>query len=115
MKSRHPENHSGTGGRIITPSQNRILNAAEAILQDPHVSDQDRAFIARQVVQVTLPHADPGDVPVWKRSNGFLTLSIRPGWDHDRQLPARLSLRHAAPLAALLADDRGGPHQQPPP
>ena len=28
-------------------------------------------------------HADPGDVPVWKRSNGFLTLSIRPGWDHD--------------------------------
>ncbi len=82
MKSRHPEDHSGTGGRIIKPSQNRIPNAAEAILQDPQVSDQDRAFIARQVVQVTLPHADPGDVPVWKRSNGFLTLSIRPGWDH---------------------------------
>jgi Plasmid encoded RepA protein len=82
VKSRPPMDHSDTGGRIITPAQNRILNAAEAILQDPQVSDQDRAFIARQVVQVTLPHADPGDVPVWKRSNGFLTLSIRPGWDH---------------------------------
>src|SRR5271170_5477396 len=70
-------------GRGITPLQNRIIDAAEAILQDPHVNDQDRAFIARQIVQVTLPHADPGDVPVWKRSNGHLTLSIRPGWDHD--------------------------------
>lgn len=72
------------GRKLVTPSHDRIINAAAAILQDPYVSDQDRAFIARQVVQVTLPHADPGDVPVWKRSNGFLTLSIRPGWDHDK-------------------------------
>jgi len=43
----------------------------------------NRAFIARQVVQVTLPHADPVDIPVWKRSNGYLNLSIRPGWDHE--------------------------------
>src|ERR1700730_4527168 len=70
-------------GRLIKPSHYPIIAAAEAILQDPQVSDQDRAFIARQVVQVTLPHADPGDVPVWKRSNGYLTLSIRPGWDHQ--------------------------------
>jgi hypothetical protein len=70
-------------GRPLTRTQSRILDAAEAILQDPHVSDQDRAFIARQIVQVTLPHADPGDVPVWKRSNGQLTLSIRPAWDHQ--------------------------------
>lgn len=83
MTSLLPEDDSDRHTGIITPSQNRILNAAEAILQKPQVSDQDRAFIARQVVQVTLPHADPGDVPVWKRSNGFLTLSIRPGWDHE--------------------------------
>jgi Plasmid encoded RepA protein len=44
----------------------------------------DRAFIARQVVQVTLPRADPGDFRVCQRSNGFLTLSIRPGWDHQK-------------------------------
>lgn len=70
-------------GKSLTPTQNRILDAAEAIFNEPQVSDLDRAFIARQVVQVTLPHADPGDVPVWKRSNGYLTLSIRPGWDHE--------------------------------
>jgi len=64
-------------------SQGRIIDAAEAILQDPHVSDRDRAFVAREIVQVASPHADPRDVPVWKRSNGHLTLSIRPGWDRD--------------------------------
>ena len=88
MTSRRPDDMPVSQRGIITPAQNRIIDAAEAILNDPHVSDQDRAFIARQVVQVTLPHTDPGDVPVWKRSNGFLTLSIRPGWDHEenRQL-----------------------------
>jgi len=77
---------SGTNA-VITPAQSRIIDAAEAILQDPCVTDQDRAFIARQVVQVTLPHADPGQVPVWKRTNGYLTLSIRPGWDHEHNCP----------------------------
>ncbi len=82
-------NHKGSDlivpqGRMLTRQQSRILDASEAILQDPHVSDQDRAFIARQIVQVTLPHTDPGDVPVWKRTNGHLTLSIRPGWDHQK-------------------------------
>lgn len=28
------------------------------------------AFLARQLVQITLPHSDPGDVPVWTRRNG---------------------------------------------
>lgn len=32
------------------------------------------AFLARQLVQVTLPHSDPGNVPVWARRNGDLTL-----------------------------------------
>lgn len=32
------------------------------------------AFLARQLVQITLPHSDPGDVPVWTRRNGDLTL-----------------------------------------
>jgi Plasmid encoded RepA protein len=80
----HEKPTAPRSGSLVTPTQVRILDAAEAILQDPNVSDQDRAFIARQVVRVTLPHADPGDKPVWTRSNGYLTLSIRPGWDHEQ-------------------------------
>jgi Plasmid encoded RepA protein len=37
--------------------------------------------MARQLVQATLPHKNPGDVPAWSRTNGNLTLTIRPGWD----------------------------------
>ena len=34
------------------------------------------AFLARQLIQVTLPHRDPGDIPVWTRRNGELTLIL---------------------------------------
>jgi hypothetical protein len=41
----------------------------------PETSDEvELAFLARQLVQITLPHSDPGDVPVWTRRNGDLTL-----------------------------------------
>jgi hypothetical protein len=38
----------------------------------------ERAYMARQLVQCTLPHSDPGNVPVWSRTNGDLTLAVRP-------------------------------------
>ncbi len=38
-------------------------------------------------VQATLPHSDPGPIPVWHRRNDYLglTLSIRPGFRTDPQ------------------------------
>src|SRR5690349_17189436 len=33
----------------------------------------------------TLPHSDPGKVEAWSRTNGNLTLTIRPGWDYKRR------------------------------
>lgn len=53
-----------------------FLDAVVEIRQDPHAID--KAFMARQLVQCTLPHKDPGNVPIWRRTNGSLTLSIRP-------------------------------------
>ncbi|MFL6417320.1 MAG: replication protein RepA [Bryobacteraceae bacterium] len=45
------------------------------------------AFLARQLVQCTLPHRDPGDVPVWTRRNGELTLLVtRTDVDDDGRL-----------------------------
>jgi hypothetical protein len=41
----------------------------------------ERAFMARQLVQCTLPHSNPGPVAAWWRTNGQLTLSIKPGRD----------------------------------
>jgi hypothetical protein len=39
--------------------------------------------MARELVQCTLPHRNPGNVEAWTRKNGNLTLAIQPGWDHD--------------------------------
>jgi hypothetical protein len=63
----------------ITRHQKKLLDASTAIALD-RPSDQHKAFIARQLVQTTLPHSDPGNVPVWSRSNGNLTLSIQQGY-----------------------------------
>jgi len=41
--------------------------------------------MARQLVQCTLPHSDPGNVQVWTRTNGHLTLAIRPYVDLKTQ------------------------------
>jgi hypothetical protein len=40
-------------------------------------------FFARFLIQCTLPHTDPGDIPAWTRKNGAYTLVVQPGWDLD--------------------------------
>lgn len=45
----------------------------------------DLAFIAREFVLCTLPHSEPKEVPVWGRTNGNLTLSIKPGYKRDEK------------------------------
>lgn len=76
------------------PARNRsiekIVDAAVAIMADPITAEQDKAFLTRQLVQVTLPHSSPGNVPIWQRCNGDLILSIRPGWDHEKNKPLGL-------------------------
>lgn len=63
----------------LTCQYSKLLDAAEAIRLDP--DKIEAAFIARQLVQATLPHKNPGDIPAWRRANGNLTLTIRSGWD----------------------------------
>lgn len=65
----------------ITHQQLKLLDVAEVIHLDPDKTEA--AFMARQLVQATLPHSDPGQVPVWGRSNGRLTLTIKPDWEFD--------------------------------
>lgn len=62
---------------VMSTHQKKLLAAAEAIRLDPDKAEA--AFIARQLIQATLPHRNPGDVLLWKRKNGNLTLGIQPG------------------------------------
>lgn len=63
--------------------QERQLMEANLLISQDAATDQDKAFLARQLVQTTLPHSDPGNVPVWSRSNGNLTLTIQQGYEDD--------------------------------
>lgn len=68
---------------MFPPSIDRILMAAEQIHNDP--SAAQLAFMARALVQATMPHSNPGDVPIWGRTNGNLTLTIKPDWEIDQK------------------------------
>src|SRR4051794_15628229 len=65
--------------RATTPTQQQFIDAALTIRDTP--DEIELAFMARQLVQCTLPHSNPGDVPRSLRRNGHLTLTIQPGWD----------------------------------
>ncbi len=67
----------------ISPQKMKLISIAGEIRLDPDKTES--AFMARQLVQATLPHKNPGNVPAWSRKNGDLTLTIRPGWDHKKQ------------------------------
>jgi len=64
----------------------RLVHAGAAIRAARETPERDKAFMARALVQVTLPHSDPGDVPEWQRKNGWLTLTIVPYRQGGRNL-----------------------------
>jgi hypothetical protein len=66
----------------ISLQKMKLISISGDIRLDPDKAEA--AFMARQLVQATLPHKNPGDVPAWSRKNGNLTLAIQPGWDHKK-------------------------------
>lgn len=70
----------------VTPAKEKLADAAAAIVLAPDAADP--AFMARQLVQCTLPHTNPGDdKPAWTRKNGNVALVLQPGWDADKGRP----------------------------
>lgn len=65
-----------------TPAQLNLIEAAAAIRDQPDAAE--RAFMARQLVLCTLPHADPGNVEQWTRRAGNFILGITPGRDFEQ-------------------------------
>lgn len=63
-----------------TKAHAKLLEAAVEIRQD-EPDAEDLAYMARELVQCTLPHSDPGQVPFWTRTNGNTTLSIVSDYD----------------------------------
>lgn len=66
----------------LTPAQAKLLDAAAEIRQNPDATEA--AFMARQLVQCTLPHTNPGKIEAWTRRSGDLTLILQAGWDEEK-------------------------------
>ena len=66
----------------LTRAQDKLLEAAE-IIWNEEADKKEAAYMARQLVQATLPHKNPGNVPAWSRTNGNLTLGIQPGFNYE--------------------------------
>lgn len=67
----------------ISKQQMKLISVAGDIRLDPDKTES--AFMARQLVQATLPHKNPGNIQAWSRTNGGLTVSIQPGLDVKKQ------------------------------
>lgn len=63
----------------ITLQSERFIEGALAISEAP--DKVERAYMARQLVQCTLPHSNPGNVERWLRRNGNAVLVIQAGWN----------------------------------
>jgi hypothetical protein len=66
----------------LTDAQRKLLAHSARIFDEP-ATKRDAAYLPRELVQVTLPHKNPGEVQQWKRSNGNLTVGIQPGQDFE--------------------------------
>ena len=77
----------------LTDAHMRIIQAGAEIRTTPEPDPTDIAFMARQLVQATLPHTVPrGHPPEWSRRNGDLTLAIRPGYKTDQLTGKRVCI-----------------------
>ena len=69
--------------REFAPTRARLKLVEDALKISEQPDAAERAYMARQLVQCTLPHSDPGNVPVWSRRSGSMTLVIQQGYDDD--------------------------------
>jgi hypothetical protein len=68
----------------LTRAQNKLLDASVAIFAEP-ATTKDAAFMARELVQTSLPHKNPGNIPAWTRTNGNLTFAIQAGYNIEKK------------------------------
>jgi hypothetical protein len=69
-------------GRMITVTgkQKELLDQAVALDEQDAREAGTIGFSARLWAQVALPYRNPGELPSWKRTNGTMTLYVRPGF-----------------------------------
>lgn len=90
--------------RPPSPKSLRLIEESLAIEAQDARDAGAVGFMARALVQATIPHTDPGnDVQVWSRSNGDLSLSISPYWGTKDGKPYTIGYPYGTKPRLVLA------------
>jgi hypothetical protein len=73
----------------VTDAQRKLLEHSAKIFDEP-ATTRDAAYLPRELVQVTLPHKNPGNAPAWERVNGNLTSRLGPVGTVPRSSPTAI-------------------------
>ncbi|GAB3645088.1 replication protein RepA [Ramlibacter alkalitolerans] len=92
-------------GLILFPKAQKLFEEAMAIEAVDAQEAGSIGYMARALVQATIPHRDPGKtVPAWGRHNGDLSLVIRPGYTvNKKNEPVSLGYPYGTVPRLLLA------------
>jgi len=83
---------------VPTKAQEKLLDAGGQI-RECAPNSLDKTYLARQLIQATLPHANPkGNPPIWVRKAGNVSLSVRP---FLRQDPKTGQYQHLYPYGSI--------------
>jgi hypothetical protein len=82
----------------------KILRTAQDVFYLPADEAGELAFMSKCFIQATLPHSDPGNVPIWGRKNGDYTLTIQPHFVlDDNGQPKNIGLPYGTVPRLILA------------
>lgn len=80
----------------------KLLNIANRISEVSAYEDGTLVYTARTLVQITLPHSNPGPVTAWGRENGKISLTIEPGYIIKNNSPVSLGIPYGSIPRLLL-------------
>lgn len=90
---------------LLSPATLKLVEEAMAIEAEEAKAAGALGFMARMLVQATMPHRDPGVVAAWGRRSGSFSLVIQPGMTIDAKthLPSSIGLPYGSLPRLLLA------------
>lgn len=82
----------------------KIIKAAQEVFWEGAKEANELAFMSKCFIQATLPHSDPGDVPIWGRKSGNYSLTIQPHYIIDKEgKPKNIGLPYGSIPRLILA------------
>jgi hypothetical protein len=88
---------------INNKNLNKLISEALAIESRDAKEAGALGFMARVLIQATMPHSDPGDVPAWGRENGTFSMVMQPGIIKKENDFIRVGLPYGSYPRLLLA------------